>query len=187
MPIAVPLIPALGGKPMFMAVPQADNYRWVGRRYDSDGLVLATVRTDPVAVWWKPVPVEWLPETIRRPTCDFPIFHPIVRCISKRAESVLAPFSECSLEFLPVVGLSDEYVAIHCIKWQQGLIAEPDDPRISIHSTLYAPQLERATVSGSHIFGVLPLVAKLFVSQAVKDAIEQAQLTGLDFHPVAAV
>ena len=172
---------------MFMAVPQADNYRWVGRRYDSDGLVLTTVRTEPVSAWWKPLPVEWLPETIRRPMCDFPIFHPIVRCISKRAASVLTPFSEGSLEFLPLLGLSDEYVSIHCIEWKQGLIAEHDDPSISIHSTLYAPRLERATVSGSDIFGVLPLVAKLFVSQPVKDAIEQAQLTGLDFHPVAAV
>ena len=169
---------------MFMAVPKADVYRWIGRRSDADGDILSKVRTDPVAATWHPLNVAWLPETAERPTCDFPIFHPIVRCISQRAADVLAPFTEGSVELLAIQGLQESYVAAHCIQWVEALIPMPLEPNMSIHSTNYIPRLKRSAVEDLEIFGVFPIVAKLFVSSSVKSAVESAGLTGLEFYPV---
>ena len=169
---------------MFMAVPKADHYRWVGRESEADGAALSKVRKAPVAAAWSPVNVSWLSETANRPSCDFPIFHPVVRCISQRAAEVLEPFIQGSLELLPINGLGGEYVGIHCIRWAEALVPQALPRSTSIHSTLYTPRLVLSAVAGLEIFGVEPMVTKLFVSPAVKAAVEAAGLTGLDFYPV---
>jgi hypothetical protein len=169
---------------MFMAVPKADQYRWVGRDSEADGARLTKVRVAPVSASWLPVNVSWAPETISRPSCDFPIFHPIVRCISLRAAEVLRPFAQGNLELLPINGLGSKYIAAHCIRWVEAMVPKALSDGESIHSTLYAPRLSRSVVVGLDLFGVDPMVAKLFVSPAVKFAVESAGLTGLEFYPV---
>ena len=169
---------------MFMAVPKVDHYRWVGRDSEADGAALAAVRMAPVAATWVPVNVSWLPETVDRPTCDFPVFHPVVRCVSRRAAEVLEPFSAGSLEFLPINGLGCGYVAVHCIHWVHALVPEVLPPSASIHSALYTPRLTRSAVTGLDVFGVEPMVTKLFVSSRVRAAVEAAGLMGLEFHAV---
>lgn len=169
---------------IFMIVPSADSYRWVGRLTDEAGQVLAKVREAPVADSWKPLPVGWVPETRHRAVCDFPIFHPVVRCFSRRALAVLEPYCN-EVEFLALEGLEGGYVGVHCVSWISAADEKHiDRERIIVHSTLYVPPLLRSAVLGHHIFGVSGFIAKLFVSAAVRDKIEAAGISGAEFYPV---
>lgn len=169
--------------PYYMVVPEVDMYRWVGRTSDAEGLMLAKVRHAPVADSWSPVAIDWVPETKNRLVCDFPIFHPIVRCCSRRASEVLSGFLTNNVELLPLVGLDDEYVGIHCINWLDGAHVRFDRDD-NIHSTMYLPTLRRQSVAGCEVFGVREMVTKLFVSARFRDAVIAHQLTGLEFHEV---
>lgn len=169
----------------YMIVPEANRYRWLGRRTDAAGLVLAKVRYAPVAASWNALPVEWLPETEGRPACDFPIFHPIVRCISQRACLALEPFFAGSVEILPLEGAGGEYVGIHCIRWLDAAdLSGVDQGRTSIHSTMFSPTLRASAIEGHDIVGVTEMIAKIFVSERVRRVVQEQQLTGLEFHPV---
>jgi hypothetical protein len=163
-----------------------DRYRWVGGRTDADGAVLVRVRYASVAPTWRPVSVEWIPETIRRPTCDFPIFYSIVRCFSRRAIQVLASYIDGGLEVLAVDGLDDAYVGVHCIRWIEGAVnlEGVDQDRVSIHSTAFVPTLRSKAIEGFDVFGAPEVVTKLFVSERFKAAVESNGLVGLEFREV---
>jgi hypothetical protein len=168
---------------MFLAVPKADSYRWIGRSSETDGRSLSKVRFDQVLPSWQKLSVGWVKETQERPPCDFPIFHPVVRACSLRAAEVLRNLAGDSIEFLPLKGLLGQYVGFHCTRWLDAL-APDQGPTPSIHSTLFVPRLRARNVLGECIFGVRPMVAKLFLSASVKDAICEAGLSGLEFHEV---
>lgn len=169
-----------------MIVPKADRYRWVGRRTDAEGLVLAKVRQAPVASSWDPLPVEWIAETKDRPRCDFPVFHPIVRCISNRACEAIDSFFSGNVELLALQGLSSEYVGIHCIRWLDEAVNFDgvDQSRVNINSTLFVPTLRAEAIGEHDIFGVKELITKVFVSEKVRQVVESHQLVGCEFHRV---
>jgi hypothetical protein len=170
----------------YMIVPQVDLYRWVGGRTEADGAILSRVRHASVGATWRPVNVEWIPETSRRLTCDFPIFYAFIRCFSRRALDVLAPYVKEGLEVLALNGLDGAYVGIHCIRWVEGAsnLEGVDQDRISIHSTLFVPRLRAKAIEGLDVFGVHEMPVKLFVSERFKTAVESNGLIGLDFHEV---
>lgn len=168
----------------FMVVPEANRYRWLGRRSDDDGLTLARIRHAPVAASWLPIDVEWLPETQGRPLCDFPIFTPIVRCMSLRAATALQPFLSGNVELLPLRG-EEGYLGFHCINWLDAADLVGINPdRTSIHSTMFVPKLKAHVISSQHVFSVPQMIAKLFVSSEVERAIRESSLTGLEFYEV---
>lgn len=140
----------------------------------------------PVAATWHPVGVEWIPETKKRAICDFPIFYSIVRCFSRRALQALLPYVEGGLEVLPLDGLDDAYVGMHCIRWIEGAanLDGVDQNRVSIHSTAFVPRLHAKPVDGLDVFGVPEMVTKLFVSERFKNAVELHGLVGLEFREV---
>lgn len=160
-----------------------DHYRWVGRRTDEDGAALVRVRHAAVAATWQPVGIEWVPETRRRPICDFPVFYSIVRCFSRRALEALSPCIEGGIEVLQLDGLDGLYVGIHCTRWIAGgaNLSGIDQQRVSIHSASFVPCLNAKAVAGYDIFGLPEMITKLFVSQHFKDVVEQQGLLGLEF------
>ena len=169
----------------FMMVPEADRYQWVGRSTNAEGLVLANVRQGPVASTWNPLSVEWLAETRDRPHCDFPIFHPIVRCISNRACEALGWQLRGSMELLPLQGLAGEYVGAHCIRWLDAACFDGIDlNRVSVNSTLFVPTLRAESIDGNDIFGIREMITKVFVSEKVRQIIESNELVGCEFHRV---
>ncbi len=170
----------------FLVDGEVDRYRWVGARTDVDGMTLVRVRHAPVAATWKAVGIDWVLETKRRPTCDFPIFYSIVRCFSRRVLHALSACIEGGLEVLPLDGLDDAYVGVHCIRWLEGAadLAGVDQDKVSIHSANFVPRLNAKAVQGYDVFGVPEMVTKLFVSERFKDVVEQHGFTGLQFREV---
>lgn len=171
----------------FLVDEEVDRYRWVGRLTEEDGANLVRVRYSPVAATWCPVGVAWIPETNRRPTCDFPIFYSTVRCFSRRALELLAPCINGGLEVLPLKGLEDAYVGVHCIRWIEGAanLERVDQDKVSIHSANFVPRLNAKVIQGYDIFGVPEMITKLFVSERFKDTVEQNGLVGFRFREVA--
>ena len=166
-------------------VPKADRYRWVTRSTNAEGLVLANVKQGPVASTWNPSSVEWLAETRNRPYCDFPIFHPIVRCFSNRTCKALGLYLRGSMELLPLHGLAGEYVGAHCIRWLDAACFDGIDlNRVSVHSTLFVPTLKAELIGENDIFGVKEMITKVFVSGKVRQIVELNQLVGCEFHRV---
>ena len=94
-----------------------DKYRWVNPIEDANnwGRRLITVRMDPVADGWEPVPVEWVPETARRIAPDFPQFWSGMLCISKRAVTALARLLDEAGELRPA-GRTGGQVRLH--RWR---------------------------------------------------------------------
>lgn len=178
--------PSEGASRCFLVDSEVDRYRWVGRRTEADGAALVRVRHAPVAATWQPVGIEWVPETKRRPSCDFPIFYSIVRCISRRALHALSAYIETGLEVLPLDGLDDAYVGVHCTRWLEGAanLAGVDQDKTSIHSANFVPRLNAKAVAGYDVFGVPEMITKLFVSERFKDVVEQHELVGLQFKEV---
>ena len=165
---------------------QFNRYRWVGRRTDADGAVLVRVRYSAVAASWQPVGVNWVRETRSMPTCDFPTFYSIVRCFSRRALQALSALIEGGLEVLPLAGLADAYVGIHCIRWVEGAanLEGIDQDQVSINSINFVPRLNAKAVDGFDVFGVPEMITKLFVSERFKVAVEQHRLVGFQFREV---
>lgn len=178
--------PSNSGSRYFLVDEEVDRYRWVGRLREEDGANLVRVRYSPVAATWSPVGVEWIAETKRRPTCDFPIFYSTVRCFSRRALELLAPYINGGLEVLPLKGLNDAYVGVHCICWLEGVanLEGVDQDKVSIHSASFVPHLNATVIQGYDIFGVPEMITKLFVSARFKDAVEQNGLVGFRFREV---
>jgi hypothetical protein len=170
----------------FLIDCEVDRYRWVGRRTEADGAALVRVRHAPVAATWQPVGIDWVPETKRRPTCDFPVFYSIVRCFSRRALAALSTCIEGGVEVLQLDGLGGDYVGVHCIRWIEGAanLTGVDQGKVSIHSANFVPRLNAKEVAGFDIFGVPEMITKLFVSERFKDAVEQHGLVGLEFREV---
>lgn len=174
------------GRRYFLLDEEVDRYRWVGRLAEEDGAVLVKVRHKPVASSWRPVAVHWIPKTMNRPTCDFPIFYSTVRCFSRRALESLSTHMEGGLEVLPLEGLNDEYVGVHCIRWLEGAsnLAGIDQDKVSIHSSNFIPTLRATAVDGYDLFGVPEMISKLFVSEHFKEAVEAHGLVGFRFREV---
>lgn len=180
-------IPPSNRRPRYFLVDEeVDRYRWVGRITDEDGASLVRVRHSPVAATWRPIGVEWIPETRRRPTCDFPIFYSTVRCLSRRALESLSSCISGGLEVLPLDGLEDAYVGVHCIRWLEGAanLDGVDQDKVSIHSANFVPCLKAKAIDGYDLFGVPEMITKLFVSERFKDAVEQHGLVGFRFREV---
>jgi hypothetical protein len=179
--------PSEGATRYFLIDSEVDRYRWVGRRTDADGAALVRVRHAPVAATWQPVGIEWVPETKRRPTCDFPIFYSIVRCFSRRALQALSACIEGGLEVLPLDGLDDAYVGVHCIRWVEGAanLIGVDQDKVSIHSANFVPRMNAKALGSYDVFGVPEMITKLFVSERFKDLVERQGLVGLQFREVA--
>lgn len=175
------------GERFFLIDGTVDKYRWIGRRTEADGGVLARVRYAPVLDGWRPIGIVWVPETMGRSVCDFPIFYSIVRCFSHRAIEALLPYIKGALEVLPLDGLDDAYAGVHCIRWVEGAadLEGVDQSRISIHSSAFVPKLHAQSVAGLDVFGVPEMITKLFVSERFKNAVESAKLAGLEFREVA--
>jgi hypothetical protein len=121
-----------------------------------------------------------------RPVCDFPIFYSIVRCFSHRAVEALLPYIKGTLELLPLDGLEDAYVGVHCIRWIEDAadLEGVDQNRISIHSSTFVPKLYAKSVAGLDVFGVPEMITKLSVSERFKNAVESNELVGLEFREV---
>lgn len=172
---------------VFLVDGLLNKYRWVGPRSDSDGAMLVRVRHASVAAGWHPVGVQWVPETISRPDCDFPIFYSVVRCFSRKALQILSPIIGDALEVLSLDGLDDRYVGIHCIRWVEGAanFEGVDQRRVSIHSAAFVPCLYSQLIVGLDVFGVPEMITKLFVSERFKLAVESHKLSGLEFKEVS--
>ncbi|WP_442952986.1 double-CXXCG motif protein [Paucibacter sp. B51] len=180
------ILPSDGSPRCFLVDEEVDRYRWVGRLTEEDGANLVRVRYSPVASTWRPIGVEWIPETKRRPTCDFPIFYSTVRCFSRRALEALASCINGGLEVLPLDGLDDAYVGVHCIRWLEGAanLEGVDQDKVSIHSANFVPRLEAKAIERYDLFGVPEMITKLFVSERFKNAVEQNGLVGFRFREV---
>jgi hypothetical protein len=165
---------------------EPNRYRWLGRRNPAAGAALVRVRQASVAATWQPVGVEWVPETSRRPACDFPIFYSIVRCFSRRALAALSTCIEGGVEVLGLDGLEGDYAGVHCIRWIEGAadLSGIDPSKVSIHSANFVPRLKAHAVAGYDIFGVPEMITKLFVGERFKDAVERNGLVGLEFKEV---
>lgn len=165
---------------------EIDRFRWIAPRTRAEGLQLVQVGLAPVAATWKSLSVDWARGTKRRPTCDFPMFYSVVRCFSRRALEALSIYTEGALEMLPLDGLDDMYVGIHCILWLDGAanLTGVDQDQISIYSINFVPRLNADFVMGHDVFGVPEIRAKLFVSERFKDAVERNGLIGLTFREV---
>ena len=87
---------------------------------------------------------------------------------------------------LPLDGLDDAYVGVHCIRWIDGAanLAGVDQDKLSIHSANFVPRLNAKAIAGYDVFGVPEMITKLFVSERFKDAVEQNGLVGLQFREV---
>ena len=170
----------------YMVDCEIDRFRWIAPQTRAEGARLVQVGLAPVSATWKPVSVEWALGTKRRLICDFPIFYSIVRCFSRRALEALSPYTEGALEALPLDGLDDAYVAIHCIRWldRAASFTGVDQDKISIFSFNFVPRLNAGAVAGHDVFGVPELRTKLFVSERFKDAVERNGLIGLQFREV---
>jgi hypothetical protein len=167
---------------VYLAKPQTDLFRWVTSTNDEDGRRLTAVRLNAVSASWVPMRVEWIPETAGRALCDFPIFHPFVKCISRRAADVLAEYLSGNVELLTLQGLAHQYVGYHCINWVDAInLSGVDVKKISINSTLFVPRVSRRKAERHAVFGLPETPTKLFVSQQFKEAYDSEQLTGLDF------
>lgn len=150
-----------------------------------DGLTLAKVRRDPVLSFWEPMEVEWIPETINRQACDFPIFHPVVRCMSQRASDGLGALFSSGVEFLPLVGLGGDYVGFHCINWLDVAdLSRVDELKFSINSTMFVPSIRATEAAGHDVFGDFRLITKIFVSDKARQSIVKSGFKGLEFHKV---
>lgn len=170
---------------VFMAVPEVEVYRWISRVGDAAGAALSAVRHSPVLPHWSPLPVRWMKGMSKRPTCDFPIFHPVVRAISRRAISAVGPLIADSAELLPLDGLEGEFFGLHCVHWARGAFsAESATAPSGIHATNYVPTLVQSECPRRDFFGVWELVTKVFVSADFVEVYRQHQLTGLAFLPV---
>jgi hypothetical protein len=123
---------------------------------------------------------------MQRPTCDFPMFYSTVRCFSRRALESLAFCIKEGLEVLPLDGLADAYVGVHCIRWLDGAanLEGVDQNKVSIHSANFVPALNAKVVQGYDVFGVPEMITKLFVSERFKEAVEQNGLLGFRFREV---
>lgn len=170
----------------YMVDCEIDRFRWIAPQTRAEGSRLAQVGLVPVSATWKPVSVEWARGTKRRPICDFPIFYSIVRCFSRRALEALSPYTEGALEALPLDGLDDAYVAVHCIRWLDcaANFTGVDQDRISIFSVNFVPRLNAEAVADHDLFGVPEIRTKLFVSEHFKNAVERNGLIGLQFREV---
>lgn len=172
---------------VYMALPQVDRYRWIGRADSVAGAVLSRVRHSAVGDHWSPLPVKWVSETRNRMVCDFPIFHPIVRAVSKKALDAIHPMLVGSAETLPLAGLNGAYVGLHCVRWVEGCVVGDERSVVSsVHAPEYVPTLAHDACRGLDYFGVPELITKVFVSQAFVDAYIRSELTGLDFLAVPA-
>ena len=87
---------------------------------------------------------------------------------------------------LPLDGLDDAYVGVHCTRWLEGAanLAGVDQDKTSIHSANFVPRLNAKAVAGYDVFGVPEMITKLFVSERFKDVVEQHELVGLQFKEV---
>lgn len=178
----------------FMLANTPDVFRWAGPIEDKVNWAgqLVKVRYGSAANTWTTVPLEWLPETIHRPICDFPQFWPGMLCVSKRALGALEVFFREAGEFLSVSGLDDAFVAFHCLR-EAAVMNRAATDRIvkqcvgvSFHSPTLVPALDLAQVpEGYDVFRVPESFQKIFVSQRFKEAYDSAKLTGLEFLQVA--
>lgn len=169
----------------FMVVPQIDRYRWLGGKSRAESAFLAKIRVNPIAPEWTPLPVSWVSGTEQRELSDFPIFHPIVRCMSKRALDVLGEALKDDVEFLPLNGVDGGYIGFHCTRWMEVSDLSSVPKNVSIHSTGFVPRFHKGKIVNSNAFADPRMVAKLFVSQRVKELVEDNNLSGLDFYNVS--
>jgi hypothetical protein len=175
----------------YMLVHPPGKFRWVGPVQDGNDWEqqLVTVRKAAVENWTA-VPIEWLPETIKRPACDFPIFWSSILCMSKKASAVLEPYLRNAGEFLELRGLNDNYIGFHClqtldvmckVETEQALAASPG---VALASPKFVPTLRRQDIGTCDVFRISQSFQKIFVSNHFKDACEQAALSGLHFPSV---
>jgi hypothetical protein len=94
---------------------------------------------------------------------------------------------EGGLEVLPLDGLDDAYVGVHCIRWVEGAanLIGVDQDKVSIHSANFVPRMNAKALGSYDVFGVPEMITKLFVSERFKDLVERQGLVGLQFREVA--
>jgi len=149
---------------------------------------------DPVADHWRPVPIEWLPETVSRPESDFPQFWSGIVCVSKRAVEAVGSYLRVAGEMLPLAGLGDEFVGFHCLHTadviDQGAtdLAIKDRKGISFASPSFAPTLRRHLLPiDCEVFRIPQSFAKVFVGMDFKMTYDRNGLRGLQFLEVPLV
>jgi len=178
---------------LYMLANTPDEYRWVNPIEDANnwGRRLISVRIDPVADGWEPIPVEWVPATARRIAPDFPQFWSGMLCISKRAVAALARHLDGAGEFLPLLGLNGEYTAWHCLRTVDAIDERATNEKalvkkgISFHRPTLVPVLLTGRVPvDCNVFRVPQSFQKIFVRERFVEVYRSAELTGLDFLPV---
>ena len=177
--------------PWYMIMHTLERYRWIGpvRNGDKWERRLIAVRSDPVTDWVA-VPVEWLPEMLNRPICDFPQFWSSILCVSRSALSVVGDFLRESGEILELSGLDGGYTGFHCLQTYDALDIAATDlainawPGIAFASPSFVPTLRRAAIGIGQVFRIKQSFQKIFVSDQFRVRYESASLTGLDFLPV---
>jgi len=168
-----------------------DEYRWVGPVRDANRWErrLVKVRMDPV-VDWTPVPVEWLPETIKRPVSDFPQFWSGILCVSKPARAALEGYLRDAGEFLELDGLDNNYVGFHCLHTLAALDQVETEAALKVRkgmafaSPTFVPTLRSEMIKDGDCFRIAESFQKIFVSARFKAVYDLAGLTGLQFLPV---
>jgi hypothetical protein len=178
-------------EPWFMIMNTLETCRWIGLVSEGDEWErrLLAVRADPVTDWIPP-PVEWLPETRNRRTCDFPRFWSNIWCVSRRARQAVGGLLGDSGEFLELSGLDGDYSGFHCLRTYDALDSAATELRISARpgiafaSPSLVPTLRHASIENGNVFRIRQSLQKVFVSQRFREQYDSAALTGLDFLPV---
>lgn len=182
-----------GSEQIFLVVETIDHFRWIGLVGESKeiGTLIARIGKEPVAGRLPPIPVEWLPETRRRKTCDFPIFRTTLKCPSRRARQALGDLMTPNGEWLDLVGLDEEYSAFHCLREVDCLdtdvleAEERGNPLFSFGSARYVPTFRKVSLQAHHFFRIPQSTNKFFVSAEFARRYSESNLVGLDFLPVS--
>lgn len=99
---------------------------------------------------------------------------------------VIRPFVQSEIEELPLRGLAGQYIAFHCIRWDEILHIEgkPYRPDADVRLDWYVPPLRERAVRDREFACDPRAPGRIFCSARLREAILDANLSGLIFKPV---
>jgi hypothetical protein len=168
----------------------SNRYRWVSivENEKDWGLKLAKIRSINTLKSQDHIDVEWTPETLSRPICDFPVFVSKLKCINVEKIVHFFEMLDVNGSWINLCGLS--YVGFFCETTLDALNDDETENRLkqsdfgSFHSSQFSPSLNKSAIMKADIFKVPESINKIFVTDKFKDLYDGTSCTGLEFIPV---
>jgi hypothetical protein len=150
------------------------------------GIKVANLKGDKVPENFGSIPIEWTPETISRPICDFPNFRSNLTCFSENSLQKYKFDLDNFGVWIELNGLN--YRAFYCMK----TICAMDEYNTnnllditgfsSFHAPEFTPVLSREIIKMNvDIFRIPQSISKKFVSERFKKKYNDGGFTGLEF------